>query len=71
LYETRFSLGLRPSGGGLRPRRRRPAAHDGQALLQHRLGHANAALTLNTYSHLFEAADRDLADALEGTGGVT
>jgi integrase len=33
--------------------------------VQHRLGHSTTALTLDTYSHIFDARDRELADALE------
>jgi integrase len=31
-----------------------------------RLGHANAATTLNVYAHFLEASDRDAADVIEG-----
>src|SRR6478735_6071576 len=31
-----------------------------------RLGHADAATTLNVYAHFFEASDRDAADVIGG-----
>ncbi len=35
--------------------------------VQHRLGHSTTALTLDTYSHVFDVRDRALADALDET----
>ena len=31
-----------------------------------RLGHANAATTLNVYAHFLQASDREAADVIEG-----
>ena len=36
-----------------------------------RLGHANAATTLNVYAHFLEASDRDAADVIGGPAGLT
>lgn len=40
------------------------AGADAKAV-QHRLGHSTTALTLDTYSQVFDARDRALADALD------